>query len=443
MERARVTRGERGRQRSRGGGRPGGGFLFPPALPRATVSPMPGLLPLDEAIGRVLRRARARRAGRVPLGEALGLRLAAPVGADRDQPPFDRATLDGYAVGSSDRAAGREPLAVQETVFAGGRARRRVRPGCAALLMTGAPLPPGADAVVRREHATLLGGGEFVLLRERPRAWAGVHRRGSDARRGEVALPAGTAVTPRVTAVLASLGAVRPRVFLPPRVAVGATGDELRPASIRRLPHSAIRNSNGPTLEALVRAAGGVPLRLGAAGDREESILAMVRRGLEAADVLLVTGGVSAGDRDLVPPLLVRAGVRKVFHRIDLKPGKPAWFGVKGRTLVFGLPGNPVSAQVVFALLVAPALAALRGEPEPGPARCPALLEGPAPREGGRTAWRPAAVRRDGRGRLRARLLPWNGSGDFVNFAKAGALLLRPARAPAARGGEPCEVILL
>ena len=256
-------------------------------------------------------------------------------------------------------------------------------------------------------------------------------------------MPAGTIVTPRVVAVLASLGAVRPEVFLPPRVAVGATGDELRPPASRGLPPAAIRNSNGPTVEALVRAAGGVPVSLGAAGDRDAEILAMARRGLRSADVLLLTGGVSAGDRDLVPPVLERAGVERVFHRVDIKPGKPVWFGTKGTTLVFGLPGNPVSAQVTFALLVAPALAALRGEPDPGPAFHPAFFDGSAPREGGRLTYRPAALHRDGKGRLRARLLPWNGSGDFVNFARAGALVRRAPKAPAARNGEPCEVVLL
>src|SRR5689334_5029122 len=284
---------------------------------------MPALLPLDEAIRLVLRRARARRTGRVPLEKALGLRLAAPVRADRDQPPFDRATLDGYAVRSSDPAVGREALAVLGTVYAGGTARTRVKPGTAVLVMTGAPIPPGADAVVRREHSAPLGTGEFVLLRERPGRWAGIHRRGADVRRGGIALPAGTLVTPRTVAVLASVGAVKPRVFLPPRVAVGAPGGELD----GRTPTS-IRNSNGPTVEALVREAGGVPVPLGVAGDRPGAILGMVRRGLRAADVVLLTGGVSAGDRDLVPPALEAAGVRKVFHKVDLKPGKPAWFGV-------------------------------------------------------------------------------------------------------------------
>lgn len=404
---------------------------------------MKRLLPVDRALRLVLRRARALRAGPAPLAEAAGLRLAAPVRADRDQPPFDRATLDGYAVRASDRALGRRALAVIESVYAGGAPRRTVRAGEAALVMTGAPMPRGADAVVRREVATPLGDGGAVLLPSGVRPGDGVHRRASDARRGDVALRAGTIVTPRVAAVLASLGCVRPRVFLPPRVAVGVTGDELRPASARRLPPAAIRNSNGPALEALVRAAGGVAVPLGAAGDREAEILALARRGLQAAEVLLVSGGVSAGDRDLVPPVLARAGVRKVFHKVDVKPGKPIWFGTKGRTLVFGLPGNPVSAQVAFALFVAPALAALRGDPAAGHALVEARLAGKAPREGRRTAWRPASVLRAADGTLRARLLPWNGSGDFVGFARADALVRREGGAPAARAGERVEVLLL
>jgi len=401
------------------------------------------LLPVDEAIRLVLRRARPPRAGRVPLAEAAGLRLASPVHADRDQPPFHRSTLDGYAVRAADPAlrAGRA-LRVVETVYAGSAPRERVRPGTAALVMTGAPVPPGADAVVRREDAVLLEGGERVRL-PRPERGDGVHRRGADARRGERVLETGTVVNPRTAAVLASLGAVRPRVFLPPRVAVAVTGDEVRPADLRRLPPAAIRNSNGPALEALVRAAGGVPVVLGASGDRPDEIRALVRRGLAAAEVVVVSGGVSAGDRDHVPGVLRGAGVRRVFHGVDLRPGKPAWFGTRGSRLVFGLPGNPVSAQVTFALLVAPALAALRGEPSPGPLPRPARLAGRAPREGGRRTFRPARLRRGKDGGLRARLVPWNGSGDFVGFAKADALVVRPARAPALRDGAAVEVLLL
>jgi molybdopterin molybdotransferase len=192
-----------------------------------------------------------------------------------------------------------------------------------------------------------------------------------------------------------------------------------------------------------VRAAGGVSLPLGVSGDREADIVAMVRKGLAGADVLVLSGGVSAGDRDLVPAGLARAGVRRVFHRIDLKPGKPAWFGIRGRTLVFGLPGNPVSAQVTFALLVAPALAALRGEPDPRPSLVPARLRGGAPREGWRTTYRPALSGRERDGSLSVRLADWNGSGDFVNFARADALVLRPARSPAADDGDPVQVLLL
>lgn len=401
------------------------------------------LLPLEEAIRQVLRRAGPRRSGRVPLGEAAGLRLAAAVRADRDQPPFHRATVDGYAISSSDPAAKRgRPFRVVETVLAGETPRIRVRRGDATLVMTGAPVPSGADAVVKREDAELLNGGDRVRLPD-CRAGAGVHRRGSDARRGGAVLAAGTPVTPRAAGVLASLGAVRPRVFLPPRVAVAVTGDEVRPASVRRLPPAAIRNSNGPTLEALVRAAGGVPVILGTSGDRQGEIRDLLRRGLAAAEVVVVSGGVSMGDRDLVPAAMRAAGVRRVFHGVDLRPGKPIWFGVRGRRLVFGLPGNPVSAQVTFALLVAPALAALRGEPDPLPRRLEARLSGRAPREGGRTAYRPARVRRGPDGRLLVRLVPWHGSGDFVNFARADALVIRRARAPAAKAGARVEVLLL
>jgi len=223
---------------------------------------------------------------------------------------------------------------------------------------------------------------------------------------------------------------------------VGVTGDEIVPAAARPGP-AGIRNSNGPALEAMARAAGGVPVPLGTSRDRPAALRALARRGLARAEVLVLSGGVSAGDRDLVPPVLRGMGVREVFHRIDLRPGKPAWFGVKGRRLVFGLPGNPVSAQVTFALLVAPALAALRGDPLPGHRLREARLRGGAPAEGGRTAYRPARVVEDALGSLEARLVPWNGSGDLVGFARANALLRRAGHAPAARAGTLVEVLLL
>jgi len=404
---------------------------------------MPDPLPLEEALARVLEAVPPPRTGSIPLDRALGLRLAEPVRADRDLPPFDRATVDGYAVDSSDPAVGREPLAVIETVFAGSRPRRRLRGGCAVLVMTGAPLPRGADAVVRREKTHVLGRNEFVVLDGRPKAGTGIHVRGTDLRRGREALAAGTVITPAAVAVLAAVGAAMPRVVLRPRVAVAATGDELRPVEAGRLPAAAIRNSNGPTVEALVAAAGGEPVRLGRAGDDAADLKRVVSAGLRGNDVLVLTGGVSMGDLDLVPGVLAAAGVKCLFHRIRLRPGKPVWFGRRSRTLVFGLPGNPVSVQVTFALLVAPALAALRGDPDPEPVLLDARLEGTLPAEGGREAFLPARARWDGKGELRVRPLPWNGSGDFTGFAGANALLRRAARARAARAGARVELLAL
>jgi molybdopterin molybdotransferase len=404
------------------------------------------LLPLEEARRLVLEAVAARGGGvasRVDLAEADGLLLAKAVRADRDLPPFDRATLDGYAVVAGDPALGSEAsLPVIETVCAGAMPVLRVARGRAALVMTGAPVPAGADAVIRREDAILSANGSLVRL-PAAKSGAGVHVRGSDSRRGATVLVPGTRITPRVTAVLASVGCVRPTVLRRPRVAVLVTGDEIRPAEERRLPAAAIRNSNGPALDALVRAAGGVVRTSLTAPDQGAALARAVRAALRGADVVLISGGVSAGDHDLVPPTLRRCGVKEVFHGLDLRPGKPAWFGRKGATLVFGLPGNPVSTQVVFALLVAPALEALRGEPSPGPKVRDAVLDAAVPASGKRAAWLPALAARGRDGSLRVRLSPWNGSGDFVGFAGCDALLHRPAGSAAAKRGAVASVILL
>jgi molybdopterin molybdotransferase len=411
------------------------------------------VIELARALEEIEARLAPLPARRVRLVEAAGLRLAAPVVADTDSPPWDRAMMDGFALRSPDmRPAGEVELEVVADLAAGDAPRLEIRPGSCARIMTGAPIPPGSDAVVPIEcavagTAAARAGGRVRLLDPRFREGQHVARRGAAFRAGADVLPAGATLGPAAVGLAAEAGATHVVVAPRPRVAILSTGSELVP--VEALPgYGQTRNSNGPMLAAAVTGLGGEPIVLGAVADRPEPLRAMVAQGL-AADVLLLSGGVSAGDYDLVPGILAACGVERVFHKVRLKPGKPVWFGVRergdgGRTLVFGLPGNPASSLVCFELFARPALAGLLGHPperrhaprlrarlgaeakgaEDRPVFAPCRLEGA---DGDRLAWP----------------LPWTGSSDLVGLAVADALLALPAGGKRVEAGTEVEVALL
>ncbi len=301
-------------------------------------------------------------------------RLAKPVSMDIDSPPFDRALLDGFAVQSKDACAGAQ-LHIVGRHDAGGPANCRVAQGQCVAINTGAPLPPGADAVAMVEYTNPIpGAADYIQLTKLVANGAGVQRQSSDARAGQAVLEAGMKLTPAALAVAAAAGADQVWVIPKPRVAVLVTGDELVPVTQRPGP-TEIRNTNSMMLTSLVRQCANVPcevLDLGVARDESETIRTALARGLAGSDVLLVSGGMSMGTRDLVPQLLVELGVEIHVQKVRIKPGKPFIFGtfspgapggdVSQRRYVIGLPGNPVSAFVCFKRFVEPLLRALHGE---------------------------------------------------------------------------------
>jgi len=398
------------------------------------------MISVERALAIVLAHTPAgARPGRVPLARASGLTLARAVRADRDLPPFRRSAVDGFAVRSADAAHGPVELRVIEEVRAGSTPRRRITRGEAARLYTGAPVPEGADAVVMLEKTESGSAADRVLVVEPPRRGQHVARRGEDLRRGRVVLRKGDVLGAARLALLATVGAVRPTVWLPPRVAVLSTGDELVPASGRPRPGQ-IRESNGAMLAALAARAGGVVRPLGIAPDRAARLRARLREGLRA-DLLLVTGGVSVGAFDLVEPALERLGVRLRFDGVSVRPGKPTVFGTRGRTLVFALPGNPVSAFVTFELFVRPAFHRWMGRAARA-LRFDATLDAPVGGAGERETYLPALSRLDATG-LRVRPIPWHGSGDLVGLGGAQALIVVPARAAPRAAGAAAQVLLL
>jgi molybdopterin molybdotransferase len=348
------------------------------------------LISIDEARRRVLEAVSRLGDEDVPLDLALGRVLAEEVTSAIDVPPFDSSGMDGYALVAGPEAE----LEVIGEARAGHPASEAVRPGAALRISTGAAIPEGADAVVPVERTTAVTAGEghavevpVVIQRkvqpERVRvpqteAGANIRRAGEDIRTGDVVLRAATVLGPAELGVAASVGRASLRCALRPRVAVLVTGDELTPPG-EPLERGGIYSSNGFALTAQVERAGAAVARRGTVPDTPEGTREAIRDALDAADVVIVSGGVSVGQHDHVKDALRELGVEEHFWGVRLRPGKPTWFGTRGGTLAFGLPGNPVSAMVTFQLFARPALAALQGAAPDAP-RTSAVLAHAVPR---------------------------------------------------------------
>jgi molybdopterin molybdotransferase len=318
------------------------------------------LLSIDEALERILARARPLEAEEVPLGAAAGRVLVATARAAVDLPPFPSSAMDGFALRAADVPG---TLPIVERVAAGRPAGRPLGAGEAAAIATGGVVPDGADAVVPVEY--VVDHENEVEVPSAVEVGANVRPRGGDVRAGEVVLPASTRLGPAQIGALAAAGVAVVSCARRPRAAVLTTGTELRPPG-EPLSPGQIYESNGPMLEAQLRSAGAEVERLPPVEDDPAAHRHALERALEA-DVVVTTGGVSVGPHDLVREIEADLGVEEVFWRVAVKPGKPISFGVRGATLVFGLPGNPVSSLVGFELFVRPALAALQGAVDPGP----------------------------------------------------------------------------
>ena len=383
---------------------------------------MRAMASVEEALEQVRVAAGAPRLAveHVALADALGRVLAADVRMDHDVPPFRRAAMDGFAV--ADAAPPGARYAVVGSVMAGEAGTRAVGPGEALRVMTGATVPPGTARVVPFEWTAEEGAS--VEVRRRPVEDPHVVEAGAHVRAGTVVLHAGLRLGPGALGVLATAGVVRVPVARRPRVAVLGTGSELVDVGARPGP-AQIRGSNNAVLVAQARRAGGEVEDLGLVGDDAEPLRAALERGL-AHDVLLVSGGVSRGDRDLVPGALGALGVRPVFHGWSVQPGGPLWFGVRGATLVFALPGNPAASFVGFEVLGVPALAMRLGRPFESRRALHAVWEGADPGSHPRRRFRPVHLSTDASGSLSARPIPWKGSGDPFALADAEGLAMLP-----------------
>jgi molybdopterin molybdotransferase len=367
-----------------------------------------------------------RRREDVPLAEASGRVLAEDVRLDVDVPPFPRATMDGYAVRAADLGPSGATLEVVGHVAAGAAFGSPLPPGRAVAIMTGAPLPEGADTVVPIERADLLGatrGAEpAVALPGGFAAGRNVSPRGELAEAGQVVVRAGSWIHPATVGVLAAAGRARVPVAQRPRVVILATGDELVAAGARPGP-SQIRDTNGHTLGAQCARAGATARYDGPVADGVGALSSAIEGALGEADVVLLTGGVSMGERDLVPGALAAAGVTEGFHRWGVKPGGPLWFGHRGEVLVFGLPGNPAASFVGFEVAVVPALRVRMGLPFAPRDTVPALRMGAWPEPTEKRQFLPVELSIGAtRGFLAAHRVPSAGSADLFALGAASGL---------------------
>src|SRR5262245_28510332 len=388
------------------------------------------MLPIERGLEIVMSTAKAKQrndwmpAEFVALPDSMHRVLREDVFCDADSPRFDKAIRDGFAVRFEDLTSAPAVLTVIGESRAGLAADVTVGRGQCCEIMTGAPLPPGANAVVMVENTQRLSPTSVRVLQS-VRENEGLLRRGAEARKGDKILQTGRRIGLADLGLLASTGRSAVMVSKKPRVAIIATGDELVDVDQEPKPGQ-VRNSNTYTICAQVNEAGAEPVILGIGRDNLDDLRSKIRHGLEH-DVLLVSGGVSMGKYDLVETVFAEFGVKVLFDKIAMKPGKPTVFGHRGNTYVFGLPGNPLSTMVAFHMFVRPLILFLLKAENTSPKVLEAKFEGTAKCDPQRASLIPAVVRFDA-GQYWIQTAPWKGSSDLVGLARANALIMIPRR---------------
>ncbi len=397
------------------------------------------LLPVEEALRRILDGVKPKPAETVRLDDALDRVLAADIAAKRTQPPWNTSAMDGYAVRAADVETVPMRLKVIGAAPAGHPFAGTVGPGEAVRIFTGAPLPAGADAIVIQEDTER--DGDDVVVRESPGVGHFVRRRGLDFAEGDVLLTAGRRADPRIVALAAAMNHAELPVHRRPRVAILATGDELAAPGTDPGPDRIVA-SNSYGVAGMVRHAGGTPVDLGIARDERDMLAAAVARARESdADVLVTLGGASVGEHDIVRDVLVGEGLSLGFWRIAMRPGKPLMFGTFGGARFLGLPGNPVSAMITARLFLVPLVHALTGLKETTSGETSGRLGADLAENDRRQDYLRATTRVDPDGTLVVTPFGKQDSSMLSTLARADALVVRAPFAPAAKAGETCRVL--
>ena len=378
-------------------------------------------------------------AEQVKLEQSLGRVLAEEVRANRDQPPYDISAMDGYALRSADLGSVPATLEIIEDIKAGDMPSKTLASGQCARIMTGAPMPQGADAVIRVEDTEALADN-CVQINQSVKPGNDIRRLGENMRNGEAVLIPGTEITPGVIGVLATVKRARVQVYRPPRVAILSTGNELEgldePVDPNKIP-----NSNSYALMGQVQALGIEPVLLGIARDDPVELEQYLRRGLEY-DVLLVSGGTSVGVHDYVRPTIETLGAQMLFWRVAMKPGHPVAFGKVGEKIIFGLPGNPVSSMVCFEEFVVPALRRMMGHARTHRRTIEARLTHNVKHQPGRTEFIRVLLAKEPGG-YAATSTGAQGSGMLLSMARADGLAVLPADSNGLAAGSTVTVQLL
>jgi molybdenum cofactor synthesis domain-containing protein len=378
----------------------------------------------------------------VPISDAVGRTLAEDIVADTDLPPFDRAQMDGYAVRAADVATTPARLRIVGESAAGAGWRQEMKAGEAVRIMTGAPVPTGADAVQKVELTREVDDGGVVEILEAVKEGRSIVRRADEIKTGTTVLSAGEEINAAMIAVLASFGYAQVKVGARPRVAVMATGSEL--VGVDQKPgQDQIRDSNNYTIAAYAARCNAAVERLPLAGDDTEELKREIAEAARRSDVVITSGGVSMGVYDFTKAALKELGAEIYFERVALRPGKPIVFARLGNALVFGLPGNPVSVAVTFNLFARTALRAMQGAKTAILKNESAVLARDVKGSLDRESYLPAILSTDEHGRLLAEPLKWGGSSDFVAFARATALINLPSGSKIVESGTCVKVVRL
>ena len=410
-------------------------------MPRRSNIGNSEMIPVSEAIRIIQEQTRPLAVETVALAEALGRVLAEDVVADSDLPPFDRAQMDGYAVRAADLKSVPARLRIVGESAAGRGWHHSMQAGEAVRIMTGAPVPVGADSVQKVEVTHELDG-DTVEIAEATRPGQFIVARASEIRAGEHVLSAGCEINAAMIAALASFGYAQGKAGQRPRVAVLATGTEL--VAVNEQPGSdQIRDSNSYSLGAYAALAGAEVERLPLAGDDPELLKREIEEAAAHSDALILSGGVSMGVYDFTKAALRALDAEIFFERVSLRPGKPTVFARLGRTLVFGLPGNPVSVSVTFNLFARTALRAMQGSREAAMREAWAVLARNVKGSIERASYLPARLYTDEAGQLLADPLKWGGSSDFVAFARATALIIVPGGVRSLDAGTKIRAVRL
>lgn len=386
------------------------------------------MIPVAEAIQIVQAQTRALKPEPVALAEALRRYLVQDIVADSDLPPFDRSQMDGYALRTADVGAAAKEVPARLKIVgesAAGRGwHQELHSGEAVRIMTGAPVPPGADSVQQVELTRAADGDAEVEILESVTLGRSIVKRGAEIRAGETVLTAGERVDAGMMAVLASFGYAQVEVGSRPRVAVLATGTELVPVD-QKPGNDQIRDSNNLSIGAYAQLGGAIVERLPLAGDDTELLKRQISEAGERSDIVITSGGVSVGVYDFTKTALRELGAEIFFERVALRPGKPTVFAqLPNGTLVFGLPGNPVSVSVTFNLFARAAILAMQGAKQTELESETALLDKSVKGAIRRQSYLPATLRTNDDAQLIAEPLKWGGSSDFVAFARARALIV-------------------